>query len=252
MTDEVKTAPVVEAKITEPAKTEAVTEPEVKEVKAVKEATIGETLDTEKKEPKLVPEAVLLEYKRQNKELAKDVKELKALVESGAPKKEVSATIKALGEEYPDSKEFIEKFYTAVKAEVETETEDKFTSKLKPLEDEKRSVKIDKIFNENYDKTLESLPEYNGVANKEVIKSLVLDPKNANKTFSKIMEEAYGHLIQGRKTLEPTKPGGGRDDAEIDFAKAQTDGDYLKTLLADPQTKKKYNDELTKRLSKYL
>jgi len=56
--------------------------------------TIEETLEKmeakDKLEPRLVPQAVLLEYKNQNKELKRDIKELKGLIESGATKKEVS------------------------------------------------------------------------------------------------------------------------------------------------------------------
>ena len=243
MPEEVKNAAEEQDKTTIPAESETKEVPEVKE-----EATIGNVLGKkEEKQAKLVPEAVLIEYKKENKELVKEIKELKKMVEDGATKKEVSATVSQLAAEYPESKEFIEKFYTAIRAEAEANIESKVSSKLKGFEEKENATRIEKIFNEHFEKTLEVMPEYKSLVNKEVIKSLSLDPKNANKTFPKILEEAYGHLVTGKKTLETTVPRGGKDTA-IDFNRAKNNQEYFKEIMADPELKRQYNDDLAKRL----
>lgn len=237
-------APAVEDKNTETV-TEAVVESVATE-DTKKEETIGEALGTEtKKEARLVPEAALIEYKKENKELVKEIRELKKSIESGATKKEVSSDLKALAEEYGVDENFLSKLVSVTQAEAEA----KLSSKLQPLEDEKKAEKIEKIFNENFDKALEDMPEFKGIANRDVIKSLCLDPKNSNKTFAKILEESYGHLVTGKRTIESTKPRGGAGDATIDFDKAKKDTSYFTEIMSNPELKKKYNEELVKRIN---
>jgi hypothetical protein len=238
---EVKDAQEVESKETETV-TEAVAETKVE---AVKEETVGEVLNPEKKEPKLVPEAVLLEYKNANKELKRDLKELKTLIESGATKKVVSTDIKAIAEEHNVDIDFLEKLASALEARAD----EKVSSKMKPLEEKERLSKINEVFEASYAKALEKMPEYKDIANKEVIKSLSLDPANQNKTWTQIIEGAYGHLIQGRKTFESSAPSGSKgDDQEVDFDKARKDSNYFNEVMASPTLKAKYNNGLAERL----
>ena len=105
-----------------------------------------------------------------------------------------------------------------------------------------------KLFTEHFTKTMAEMPEYEKIVNRDVIKTLALDPRNANKTFAQIIESAYGHLITGKRTLETTKPGGGKEDTTIDFNKARSNGEYFKEIMADPELKKQYNSEIEKRL----
>jgi hypothetical protein len=69
------------------------------------------------------------------------------------------------------------------------------------------------VFNEHFDKTISQMPEFDGVVNKDVIKTLSLDPSNKNKTFQQLIETAYGHLVAGRKTMEASRPGQTRGEA---------------------------------------
>jgi hypothetical protein len=247
---EAKVAPVAEDKKIEPV--EAKTEPKSDD-KGEKEVKIGDALKTsDKKEPaedkpRMVPEAVLIEYKKEAKAATKALEDLKKTIEDGATKKEVSKSIKDLAEKHNVDAEFLRDFADAVKKEAEAEVEEKVSARIKPITDKESADKVDKIFSEHFDKTLEAMPEYKAVVNKEVIKSLALDPKNANKTFAKIFEEAYGHLVTGKRTLETTKPRGGKDDTEIDFAKARKDAEYFKEIMSDPQLKKKYNEGIAER-----
>ncbi len=236
-------APVEESKETKPVETKTEEKPVVEAPK--EEVKVGELLKKEEpKETKMVPEAALLEYKKENKEVLRELKELREVVAKGATKSEVTASVKELMSEYPDSKEFIEKFYGALKAEVQAER----ASETKVTNAKEEAKRIDTIFNEQFDKVMEAYPEYKGIVNKDVIKTLSLDPKNASKTFPKILEESYGHLIQGKKTIEKTMSGGSKSDAKVDFKRAARDPEYFKEIKANPDMLKEYNADLETRM----
>lgn len=217
-----------------------------------KEVTAGEVLgdgedpkDPKPKEERMVPEAVLLEYKKENKQLAKGLADLKALIESGGSKKEISDDLKALGEKHNVDPEFLHDFASAVRAQAKAEAE----AEIKPLKEKDNAQRVEKIFTEHYDKTLEAMPEYKDIAQKDVIRALALDPKNKNKTFAQILESAYGHLITGKHSFDAAKPGGSKDNAEIDFKRAKTDTEYFNQIMANDAMKKRYNDGLAQRLN---
>ncbi len=235
-------APEVEAKDTKV---------EVTETK-VEDTKIGDVIKTEAKpeevKAKVVPEAVFLEEKAERKALAKELKEVKRLLEEGASKKEVSADVKDIAEEFGLSEEAVSKLISKVGEQTKAEYDKEIEAKLKPIQEKERSESVEKTFNEHFEKLMEAMPEYKNVANKDVIKSLSLDPKNANKTFAKILEDSYGHLVTGKKTLEQTQARGGNSDAPIDFNKASKDMEYYKEIMANPELKKKYNESLTDRI----
>jgi len=99
---------------------------------------------------------------------------------------------------------------------------------------------------------MERMPEYNGIANPEVIKALATNPANAKKTLSQIMEEAYGGAIQGKPTIETTKAGGGKQPEKVDFNRAQTDSDYFKQVMDNPKLKAEYNSKAMNDVLNYL
>lgn len=225
------------------------TKPETKEV-----ATIGKVLETkeDKSEGKTVPEAAFLELKKANKALAKDMKALQASIESGDSKEDVSADIESLAEEHNIDKSFLKKFAKAIRQEAEKDVEDKVSSRLKPLEAKDRADKIEKVFGEHFDAAMAEMPEFKGKVNRNVIKTLSLDPANENKTFSQLIEETYGNAIGGKRTLEQTTPRGGKATDKVDINRAAKDRSYLTEVLSDPDTKKEYNEGLIERLSAHL
>ncbi len=245
MVDETKKAPENESKPLETATPQAEAKPEKEEPKT--EGKVGEILNPKeppKEDARMVPEAVLLEYKNQNKELRKDIKDLRELIESGASKSEVSEDLEKIAEEHNVDIGFLNKLAKSIKGSVESE----MASKMKPIQDRENQERIDKIFKEHFGKTLDAMPEYKGVVKEEVIKALSLSPENANKTFAQIIDETYGHLIPGRKTIESQGGRGGGEITEIDFDKVKTDTEYFKEIMANPELKKKYNEGLVKRL----
>ena len=208
-------------------------------VEPVVEKTIEETLEVEKE--RTVPESALIKHKKAEKALAKELKELKSSIEDGAKGGEVSKTLDEISEKHDVSKAFLKDLISAL---TPSDIDDKIDSRLKPLTDEAKANKIDTLFNKEFKRTLEAMPEFKNIANKEVIKSLTLDPVNRKKTFKSIIENAYGHLLGGKKTLEKTNYREGKNITSIDYKKAKTDVEYFKAIMANPELKKKYNDNL--------
>lgn len=220
-----------------------------------KEQTIGDVLDDgvpeAKPEKSGIPEAAFLEEKKGRKEaerraaqVEKELEDLKKTIESGATKSEISADVSDLAKKHGVDEEFLKDFASTIEARVRKEAKTAAEEVARPIEEAKRQEKIDKAFSEHFAKAMENMPEFSGVVNQEVIKTLSLDPKNANKTFKQLIEETYGNAIPGRRTVETTKPGGGKDPGVVDIARAKTDPSYFKEVMADPELKKQYNSKL--------
>lgn len=247
MAEQAIDAPAVEDKITDPEESKSVADQE-----PAKEDTIGDLLDIsdEPKEPvkevRMVPESVLIQVK-------KELRDLKRSVDNGATNKEVTADIKELAEKHNVDEDFITELVATIKHQTKSEVEETLSNEMKPIKEKDRLEKIDRVFNEHFDKTISQMPEFDGIVNKDVIKTLSLDPANKNKTFQQLIETAYGHLVTGRKTMETSKPGQTRGEAgEVDFARAQKDTGYYQEIMNNPALKKKYNEGLTDRLSSVL
>jgi hypothetical protein len=245
MADETKVAP---AGSEETAETKVEVTPE-----KVEDTKIGDVIKTEEAQPeevkvKTVPEAVFLEEKRERKELAKELKEIKKLLEDGASTKEVSADVKDIAEEFGLTEQAVSKLIAKVGEQTKAEYEKEIEAKLKPIQAKERAENVDKAFNEQFDKLMEAMPEFKGIASKDVIRTLASDPKNANKTFGKILEESYGHLVTGKKTIDNTSARGGVSDAPIDTKRMIHDMEYYKEVMANPELKKQYNDTISSRL----
>jgi hypothetical protein len=220
------------------------------ETPAAKEETVEEALGTKVKEvaPPTVGLDKFLELKNDNKELRKDLKALTDKLEAGATKAEVSDDIAAIAEEFGVDKTFLGKLAASIKSQADKDAEDRIASKMAPIEEKERREKIDNAFNLHFKGAIERQPEYAEVANPLVIKVMSLMPENASKTFSQLLEEAYGNSIQGKRTIETTKPGGGKEPQPIDTARATSDPAYYEEIMANPTMKAEYNKGLAKRL----
>jgi hypothetical protein len=210
------------------------------------EQTIGDVLDAEVQAPaekpaNLVPESVFLSEKKARKEAEKMLKELKEKLSQDTPKREVSSDIASIAKKYDVDPDFLEEVKGAINLQSKKEIEEELSLKFKPLEEEKRQAKIDKAFDEHYQKAMAAMPEFSNVVNANVIKSLSLLPQNANKTFSQLIEETYGNAITGRRTIQTTVAGGGKEPAPLDYHRANRDPAYFKEIMANPKLKEEYN-----------
>lgn len=246
----------VEAKPTETPAEKPVETPEAKPEEK-KEQTIGDVLDGEgadKGKPKsenAIPEAAFLEEKKGRKEAEKraekaeaDLAELKKSIEGGATKSEISEDVEALAEKHGVDKDFLKEFAATIEARVRKEGKAETDKNAKATEEKDREARIETAFTEHFDKAMADMPEFKDIVNKDVIKTLSLDPKNAKKTFKQLIEDTYGNAIPGKRTVETTKPGGGKDPGVVDMARAKKDSAYFKEVMADPELKKQYNEKL--------
>jgi len=251
MAEQPEVVPVVEHKETEPTISTV-----VGEEKSESRSESGSESRSESRSEKVndsVPLSKFLEVKNENKRLAQDIETIKKSIDSGAPKTEVRDDIHSLAEKYDVNEEFIKEIVRSAKLEASKEIDSKIDSRFAPIEERSKLEKREVAFNEHFQKALERMPEYNGIVNKEVIKSFALNPNNSNKTFSQLIEEAYGHLVQGKKTFDNASPRVGKEDnLEVDSARAKKDPEYFKQIMSDPVLKKKYNDSLVNSLSSIL
>jgi len=214
--------------------------------------TIGEVIQQEAKKPETVGLDKFLEIKKENKELKNQLNDLAKRIESGDNKQDVAEDIQALADEHDIDSNFLNKLVKSIESKAEKNLEERISQKLAPLTEKDKEEKIEKAFSKAYEATISEMPEYENLVNREVIKVLSLDPKNANKTFAQLIEETYGKAITGKRTIETTKPGGGKEPTEIDFDKALKDTEYFKEIMSNPTLKKKYNDSISSRVSRYL
>lgn len=124
----------------------------------------------------------------------------------------------------------------------------KLAQKLERIEESERNSKLEATFMQHLNATLDNSPEYKDIVNVDVMKALAFNPLNANKTYKQLLEEAYGNAVIGRRTIETTTPRGGAKDEKLDMKRAETDGEYRRQVLSDPELKKQYNSSLTDRI----
>ena len=188
-----------------------------------------------------------LDLKKQNKDLKRSYEDLRKSIEEGATKNEVAADIDSIADEYPDvDKGFLTKLANSIKDSVKKDANDEITSRLRPLEQKEKDEKIHKAFTKHFDSAMDEMPEFKNIVNADVIKTLSFEPKNKNKTFKDIIEETYSGALTGKRTIETTVPGGGKDTEPLDFSKARKDSGYFDQVMSNPRLKAEYNEKMLK------
>lgn len=226
-------------------------EPEVKEVQEEQpqEPALGEVLQHEpevKAEPDKVGLDKFLEVKKQKKELQRELDALKSKIEDGDGS--VINDIDDIADEYGVDKSFLKKFEKSIRANMEKEFESKVSEKFKPIEQAEKMNEANKKFEVMFNQTLERMPEYANVIDKDSVRVLAFQKENATLNLPQLIEKMYGKSISGKKTIETTTPRGGKDPQEIDFALAKKDNTYFNEIMADPDLKRKYNQNIENRL----
>jgi len=212
-------------------------------VETKKEATISELIGSEKPVARTVPEATFLKLKRELKDLKKQ--QSKPTINN--------SSLKELADKHDLDVDFLEDLSQSIRNKTKSEIEEEIAERLQPLEQKEKDEKIDRIFEEQYQKTIDKLPEYKNISNKEVIKALSLDPNNANKTFAQLVEMSYGHLVKGKKTIESASVKTyNNNETSLDIERANKDPEYFKAVMENPTLKKKYNENLIDSVSQYM
>lgn len=218
-----------------PSESEAIdqTETTVEETQQTIEDMGAEDIQPEP-QIRTVPEHVFVEQKKALKQAEKEIKALKESIENGASQREISSDIESIADKYEVDKGFLEELSSTIRKGFE----DELTAKQ---EMEQRAKKFESSFKKAYDQALERGPEFGTIANPDVIKQLALLPQNAKKTIAQILEETYSSALTGKRTIETTKPGGGKDPEPLDIKRAEKDIEYFKEIMNDPKKKEQYN-----------
>lgn len=191
---------------------------------------------------KTVPEYAFVAQKKALQKAEKELRELQAQKTNNAP---ISASsLSDIADKYDIDPNFINELAHVIRNEATAEVESKISSQQAEAN---KKQKFEELFTNAFNQAIESAPEFGTIANSDVIKQLALLPQNANKTVLQIVEETYGNAIQGKRTIETTKPRGGRDVEPLDFSKAENDIEYFKEVMADPDKKAKYNEYMLKK-----
>ena len=190
-----------------------------------------------------------LDIKKENKQLKRDMKNLAERIEQGGDT-DVSGDLEALADEHNVDKAFLAKLVKRIEAKAEKSLEERINEKLEPITKKEQEKRLNDVFSKAYSEAMERMPEFNGIANADVIKALATNPANAKKTLTQIVEEAYGGAIQGRATIESTKSV--HKDTTVDVAKAKTDSEYFAKVMADPTLKAQYNKSALNDVLNYL
>jgi len=224
---------------------EPVVEPVVEKPKTMED--IQKEIVPEVKPKETVGLDKFLKEKSDRKAAEKRIQELEDIIKDGASPKEIATNIDAIAAKYPDvSKDFLEDVAAVITAQVESRADARIEERVKPLEAKETAKKIDDVFQKHFTSTMESMPEFKDIVNPEVIKTLSLDPKNSKKTFKEIIEETYGNALTGKRTIETTVPGGGKDTEPLDFAKARQNAAYFDQVMDNPRLKAEYNERMLK------
>lgn len=230
--DDKTIAPEEELKETE------VDEPETEEPAT---PTVEDIIEPKRAEEQ-VPLKTFLEIKNEKKALERELKNLKSQAQD-MTKSEIKSDLKSIADKYDVDPNFLTELSSVIYAQAKGDAEEA----IKPVLEKEANERIDKALTENINKALEVMPEYEGVVNKDVLKSLAKLPENKNKTFQQLIEETYSKTVTGKKTMETSTPRGGKD-VGIDWNKVK-DPAYFKEIMADPDLKKQYNENLTSRIN---
>lgn len=202
------------------------------------EQTIGDMVEETQPEARVVDEHVFVAEKKARKAAERELKALKQSIEEGATQQEISDDIAEISDEYDIDPGFLQKLAQGIKAQTERDLDAKYASKLGEKE---KKEKFDDAFAKAFNSAIERGPEFQAIANPDVIKTLARLPENSRKTVSQLLEETYGNALTGKRTIETTTPGGGKDPEPLDIKRAEQDIEYYKQVMADPKKKAQYN-----------
>jgi len=215
-----------------------------------KEETVGDTLaevSTEKKVPDSVPYSRLQKEVQKRKELESQLADLTTRAkDEQLSNRDVDADLAKIADEYGLDQAGLDKVAKAIKGQLSADMEER----LRPITERDAQARREQVFNQHFNRAMENLPDLKDVVNPEVIKQLAFNPANANKTYTQLIQDAYGNMVKGRETLESTVPRGGNFDGAFDYGKAKTDPTYFEHIMSSPTLKDKYNAAMREEMSK--
>ena len=220
------------------------------EVVETQEETIASAME-EKKTPDQIPYNRFQEKVNENKELKERIGELEQAAQAdNMSKEEVASDLEDIASEFNLDAKVLDK----VADKLASKAQQTIDEKLAPLTAREQKAQQDRVLGQMLDKALESNPDFKDVVNPDVIKQLALNPDNANKTMTQLIQDTYGSAVKvtDKKTMESTTPGKSEAITSVDYDRAQTDSEYFAKIKADPALKAEYNQKMTEQLSRYM
>lgn len=195
--------------------------------------------DEDEEESETVPLATHLSVKR-------DLKILKKSLKQGFSEKDLDGIAGKMAKKYQTTPETIKELFSEAFPFLRKKLEaDIARPLLEKQEKEAATKKKDALFDKVFDQFLAKNPHLKGTVNKNVVKKLVFDPDNAKKKLSEIVADAYGKAAKKRvKSMDGYRTNA--SDDKIDFGKASED--QMKLVNKDPKLRKKFGDDLVKRI----
>lgn len=222
-----------------------------------------ETLDSiaklaDKRTDESVPLRKYMDEKKAHKETEARAKELEAELEAirNQPKsKETAYDVKALSDKHGIDEEVLSDIlnasYTMTKQKVREELESELSPKLAKLdaiENDKKAQDFNTKFENMVAETLNELPEYAGIIDKDDLKDWVLSGKYSKLSMAQLVEQKYSKFVTGKKTLESSNPS--REQTTVDINNL-TEADWAR-MDSDPSLRKQYNDNFEDRMKLLL
>lgn len=225
------------------------TSPSPEEPQEEEDSTIDKPLsdvfNEEKRTDDTVPLAKYLDMK--NKLQSKLDEKDQLIMESTPNNKEIAS----LAEKYDVDAEFMSEFAKIMKAEALKEAQEKYDPILKKQAEEKALSEKEKLFNQVFDKVSESYSEYAGIINKDIIREMALNGKNADKSVRQLIESVYGGVIKSKEeapasSFEQSRPST-KKSKDIDFSNL-SDSDH-DLIASDPKVREEYGKWLESNLN---
>lgn len=223
--------------------------------------TIESLEDLSEKAEETVPLKKYMVEKNSKRALEKQVQDLQTeitrLQTSGMTASEVKIDVKELAKKYDMDEDaladILQASYNMSKERITKEIEDKLTPQLAEFEGmkkEKEKQAFELKFQTALDQTLNDMPEFKDLVDKEDLKTWIRSGKYSKLSLPQLIEQKYGKFVQGKKTIEnnynPT-----RESAPIDISKPLSDEEILR-MDKDPELKKRWAQGLQDRLRNVL
>lgn len=142
--------------------------------------------------------------------------------------------------------------YNMTKEKVKAELEQEFTPKLAEFEQikrEKEKQDFESKFNNLVSQSLNEMPEYSDLVDKDDLKTWVKSGQYSKLTLPQLIEQKYGKFLVGKKTIESSHAS--KQVEMPDTSKPLSDEQLLK-LDTDPELRKKWAEGLTERMKRMM
>ena len=98
-----------------------------------------------------------------------------------------------------DAKNSRYNFCLSMASSVSTRNDTQWASYVAAANASLKMARINVIFEKSFMETMAAMPEYEGIVNEDVIKTLSLDPANQSKTFAQLIKETYADEVAKKK-----------------------------------------------------